>query len=317
VARLGTAGLGVPRRLGACPTFLALAGCLWAQEAKFSTGVDLVTLLATVRDSQGLLAKNLGRDDFVLEEDGVPQTIRYFARESDLPLTIGLLVDTSNSQLHVLEPERRASYTFLEQVIREDRDRAFVAHFDFRVEVLQGFSSSRKDLAAALGELKVPSRFGTLLYDAIRDCSENQTRMRMGRKAFILLSDGGDHRSKTSLGTAIEYAQRADTIIYSILFAEPPSPSRPFRSAVLAMDRPRGRKVMRRLAAETGGAFFEVTKEDPIEKIYAAIEETLRNQYSLGYTPEPKGASGRYHKIKLMAKRPGLVVQTREGYYSK
>jgi hypothetical protein len=137
-----------------------------------------------------------------LEEDGVPQTIRYFSRESDLPLTIGILVDTSSSQLHVLELERRASYTFLDQVIREDRDQAFVAHFDFRVEVLQVFSSSRKDLAAALSGLEVPSRFGTLLYDAIRDCSENQMRKRMGRKAFILLSDGGDHRSKTSLGTA-------------------------------------------------------------------------------------------------------------------
>lgn len=106
---------------------VAVACSLWAQEAKFSTGVDLVTLLATVRDAQGLLAKNLGRDDFVLLEDGVPQTIRYFSRESYLPLTIGLLVDTSNSQLHVIEPERRASYTFLDQVIREDQDQAFVA----------------------------------------------------------------------------------------------------------------------------------------------------------------------------------------------
>jgi VWFA-related protein len=299
-------------------TLLVPCACgLPAQEVKFSTGVDLVTLLASVRDAQGLLAKNLTGDDFVLQQDGVPQAIRYFSRESDLPLTIGLLVDTSNSQLHVLEPERRASYTFLDQVVREDRDEAFVAHFDVAVKVLQGFTSSRKDLAAALGELEVPSHFGTLLYDAIRDCSENQMRKRMGRKAFILLSDGGDHRSKTSLGTAIEYAQRADTIVYSILFAEPPSPSRPFRSAILSMDRARGRKVMRRLAAETGGAFFEVGKGQSIEKIYAQIEETLRNQYSLGFTPEPMSAAGQYHKIKLTAKRPGLIVQTRDGYYSK
>jgi len=296
---------------------IAILCCARAQEANFSADVDVVTLLATARDAQGLLAKNLTRDDFVVQEDGVPQTIRYFARESDLPLTIGLLVDTSNSQLHVLEPERQASYTFLGEILRESQDLAFLAHFDVRVEVLQGFTSSRKDLESALGQLKVPVRLGTRLYDAIRDCSENRMRKRSGRKAFILLSDGVDYGSKTSLGTAIEYAQRADTIVYSILFAEAPSPYRPFRSAVLAMSRSRGRRVMRRLAAETGGAFFEVTKEEPIEKIYAEIEETLRNQYSLGYTPAQKGAKGQYHKIKLTVKQQGLMVQTRDGYYSK
>lgn len=174
----------------------------------------------------------------------------------------------------------------------------------FHVEVLQSFTSSRKDLAAALGQLAVPMRLSTLLYDAIRDCSEN-------------LSDGVDFRSKTSLRTAIEYAQRSDTIIYSILFAEPLRPYRPLRSTVLAMNRDRGRKVMRRLAGETGGALFEVTKDDPIEKIYAQIEDTLRNQYSLGYTPERTGVRGQYRKIKLTSKRPGLMVQTRDGYYSK
>ena len=134
----------------------------------------MVTLLATVRDRNGLIAvKNLNREDFVLEENGALQTIRYFSRESDLPLTIGLLVDTSQSQKHVLEPERRASYTFLDQVLRPDTDLAFVAHFDVHVEVLQSFTSSRNDLAAALTRLKVPSALSTLLYDAIRECSEN------------------------------------------------------------------------------------------------------------------------------------------------
>ena len=131
---------------------LVAAACrAWAQDAKYSTGVDVVTLLATVRDAQGLLAKKLSREEFLLEEDGVPQTIRYFSRESDLPLTVGLLVDTSQSQLHVLEPERRASYTFLDQVLRESQDQAFVAQVDVRVEVLKGFTSSRTNLASALG----------------------------------------------------------------------------------------------------------------------------------------------------------------------
>jgi VWFA-related protein len=158
------------------------------------------------------------------QEDGVPQAIRYFSRESGLPLTIGLLVDTSISQFHVLEPERRASFTSLHQVLREGQDEAFVAHFDLQVEALQGFTPSRKDLAASLGQLAVPKRWGTLLYDAIRLCSENLMRKQKGRNAFILLSDGVDFRSKTSLETAIEW-QRADTIVYSVLFATPFRPT--------------------------------------------------------------------------------------------
>ncbi len=172
--------MGISRR-----NLLVAAACrIWAQEPKFSAGVDVVTLLATARDREGSIVKNLNRDDFLLEENGVPQTIRYFSRESDLPLTVGLLVDTSQSQNHVLEPERRASYTFLDQVLREETDLAFVAHFDVHVEVLASFTSSRKDLASALAQLKVPSSLSTLLYDAIRECSENLMRKKEGRKAL-------------------------------------------------------------------------------------------------------------------------------------
>jgi hypothetical protein len=172
---------------------IAVAGRLWAQEAKYSTGVDVVTLLATVRDAHGLLAKNLSREDFLLEEDGVPQTIRYFSRESDLPLTVGLLVDTSQSQFHVLEPERRASYTFLDQVLREGQDQAFVAHFDVSREGTTELYLLAERSRGGTRSTGGPMRLSTLLYDAIRDCSEN-------------LSDGVDFRSKTSLRTAIEYA---------------------------------------------------------------------------------------------------------------
>jgi len=296
---------------------LASAARVLAQEPKFEAGVDVVTLFATVRDPQGLVVNNLTRDDFVLEEDGVPQTIRFFSRESDLPLTVGLLIDTSQSQEHILQPERTASYTFLDRVLRESTDQAFLAHFDTHVEVLRNFTSSRQDLESALWQLKAPKALGTLLYDAIRDCSENLMKSRSGRKAFILLSDGVDFRSKSSLGTAIEYAQRADTIIYSILFAEPLKAYRPLRSAILARNRERGRTVMHRLASETGGAFFEVTNGHSIEEIYKQIEETLRSQYSIAYTPEQRGAQGQYHKIRLTAKQAGLVIQTRDGYYSK
>jgi VWFA-related protein len=289
---------------------------LFPQEPRFSGGVDVVTVLATVRDRDGRIVKGLNREDFVLDVDGAPGDIRYFSRESDLPLTIGLLVDTSESQTVVLESERRASYVFLDRVLR-GADQAFVAHFDVRVEVLQGFTSSRNDLSAALDQLRIPSRISTLLYDAVRDCSDNQMRRKEGRKAFILLSDGVDYHSKTTLETAIESAQRADTSIYSILFADPLNPARPIRAAILGAARTRGKKVMRRLAGETGGAYFEVTSQQPLEAIYAQIEDALRNQYSLGFTPDHPSPAGQYHQIRLSTKKPGLVVQTRQGYYSK
>jgi Mg-chelatase subunit ChlD len=190
----------------------------FAQQPIFSTEVKVVTLLATVHDGDGAIVTNLKREDFHVEEDGVPQTIKYFSRESDLPLTIGLLVDTSRSQAPVIDRERSASRTFLDQVLRGDKDQAFVALFDFRVKVLQDLTSSRAKLASALDELKIPPRGSTLLYRAIRECSENQMRKQPGRKAFVILSDGVDVHSKTSIVTAIEFAQRADTIIYSILF---------------------------------------------------------------------------------------------------
>lgn len=119
------------------------------------------------------------------------------------------------------------------------------------------------------------------------------------------------------MGNAIEYAQRADTIIYSILFAEPLRPYRPLRSTILARSRERGKRVMRRLAAETGGAYFEVTEDNPIERIYSRIEDALRNQYSIGYTPSRPGITGEYRKITLTTKQPGLVVSARYGYYWK
>jgi VWFA-related protein len=124
-------------------------------------------------------------------------------------------------------------------------------------------------------------------------------------------------RDKTSIGTAIEYAQRADTIIYSILFAAPIRPYRPFRAAAGAISAEHGKKVMQRLAHETGGAYFEVSKDNPIKKIYATIEDALRNQYSIGYRPEQPGKTGDYRTIKLITKQPGLIVQTRDGYYVK
>jgi VWFA-related protein len=287
-----------------------------AQEAKFSTSVDLVMLLAAVRNRDGGIVNDLSQDDFVLEEDGRIQTIRYFSRESNLSLTLGLLVDTSRSQLHVLEPERKASYVFLDRMLRED-DHAFIAKFDVNVEVLQGLTASRELLATALDQLRIPGRISTLLFDAIHQTSDDPMRGQKGRKALVLLSDGFDYGSKTSLPAAIEYAQRADTLIYSIWFHEKPVPFRPLRSGVQAILQAKGRTAMERLSRETGGRFFEVSENRPIESIYRQIEEELRSQYSLGYTSDHQGSGQTYRRIKLTTKRPGLIVQTRAGYYPR
>jgi VWFA-related protein len=330
------------------------------QNPTFSAGVKVVSLFANVRDKQGQIVRNLTKDDFLLDEDGRPQTIAYFSQESDLPLTLGLLVDTSSSQLRVLGDERSASYRFLEQVLREDKDLAFVLHFDFDVELLQDLTSSRAKLEKALNLLDAPQMQrrsgqgggypgggggypgggggrrggGTTLYDAVLLAGDELMRKQTGRKALIILSDGVDNGSRVSLAQGVESAQRADTLVYSILFADPNAYGNPYggggfggprmgrhgggggmgRPPVM-MNRPDGRAVLQRISRETGGRFFEVSHKDPIGKIFDEIEEDLRHQYSLGYTPDKADDPGAYRRIHLAAKQKGLIVQAREGYY--
>jgi VWFA-related protein len=302
-------------RLAVVGVLLAIAVALRAQDSTFSADVKVVSLLAAVHDRDGKFVKDLTKGDFTVEEDGHPQTIRYFAQESNLPLSIGLMVDTSCSQIRVLEAERTASYKFLDQVLRGE-DVAFVLHFDYKVSLLQGFTSSREELQTAFSKLSRPQHCNTVLFDAIHDASEQLMKKQGGRKAFVVLSDGGDVRSKHSIVTAIEFAQRADTIIYSVLF------SNGWRSLGMpgigtALYLAQGRSVMQRLARETGGGYFAVSKDKSIEQIYAEIEEELRNQYSIGYTPDRPESDKKFRKIELTAKRPDLVVRTREGYYPK
>lgn len=294
------------------------AATLWAQDVPtISTDVNLVSLLATVHDRDGRIANNLTQGDFVLKEDGVPQKIRYFSRESDLPLTIGILVDTSRSQRGVLAQESRASNTFLGQVLREGKDQAFITHFDVRVETLQDLTSSRSELTSALGQLTIPDQVATLPYSAIRESSNNVMSKQRGRKAIILLTDGVAYKDPVSIESAIESAQRADTILYSIRFSDPVEAYRPIRAMVLAAAKERGKQELERMAKETGGVSYAVTTSQTIEAIYAEIENSLRNQYSIGYTPPRASADGKYHKIKLTANDRHLIVDARDGYYAK
>ena len=341
--------LGTAAAAGAC-----LARCrLQAQDTTFSADVKVVNLLATVRDKQGKVIRNLTKDDFALEEDGRPQTIRYFSQESNLPLTLGLLVDTSGSQRRLVGEERAASYRFLDQVLREETDRAFLIHFDHEVELLQDMTSSHRKLETGLAELEAPAdrprqrptfggggggypggggggrRFGggggTLLYDAVLLASDELMKKQTGRKALILLTDGVDVGSHVGLTAAIASAQRADTLVYSILFADPEGypgfgNSRGGRrrenrgGSFPGVD---GKKILQRMSDQTGGAFYEVSDRHPIDDIYSRLQEELRNQYSLGYTPDHVDPSAGYHRIHLAVRQPDLIAQTREGYYSE
>ena len=235
------------------------------QPPGISVEVKAVTLLAMVRDKKGQIVSNLGKDDFVLEEDGKPEAITYFTRESDLPLTLGLLVDTSESQRRVLDQERTASQGFLDNMLR-DQDRAFLIHFDYQVELLQDMTSSRKDLQSALQLLEPPrpefgqsssgngggnsgggnggggyggrggrggrgggfNGGGTLLYDSVFLASDEVIKKQQGRKALVILSDGVDRGSKETLESAIMTAQMADTVVYSIYFTDDQQQGSPF-----------------------------------------------------------------------------------------
>jgi VWFA-related protein len=332
-----------------------------------SVDVKVVTMLATVRDKHGKLIRSLTKDDFALQQDGHDQTIRYFTQESDVPLTLGLLVDTSLSQRRVLDQERTASRPFVDHLLREDRDKAFLIHFDHEVELLQDLTPSRQKLEAAIEQVGAPQFSqtssggsgnggssgddsaggrgrgmhggGTLLYDAIYLASDELMKKQTGRKAVIILSDGVDRGSRESLTEAVETAQRTDTLVYSIYFVDKDSNDGGQRGGGFggprigvggggigggrgggqgrrtSEPRPDGKKVLQQISQETGGRFFEVTKKETIDQIYSQIDEELRNQYSIGYTPEKPDAGPGFHKIQLTAKQKDYAVQTRNGFY--
>jgi von Willebrand factor type A domain len=337
----------------------------------------LVNLPVVVRDKKGALVQNLTKDDFVLQVDGKPQTIRYFDKDTNLPLTLGLLVDTSLSQRDVIDEERTASSTFLDQMLTTAKDKAFIIQFAAQIELLQDLTASRPLLQAALKEIDTPGRNtntsnddptghlhgGTTLYDALFLASDELMSKQTGRKAIIILSDGADRGSKETLVKSIEAAQRADTIIYAIYFkGEESRQNYPQRGRggypgggypgggypgggypgggypggrypgggypggngggnnggnyPTPSSHVDGKKILERMTHETGGRFFEVKKSQNVAQIYTQIAEELRAQYRLGYTPSQDAATSGYHQIDLTLHQKGLLLQTRDGYYT-
>lgn len=325
-----------------------------------------VSLLAIVRDKKGQQVNTLTQQDFVLQQDGRTQAITQFARETDQPLTLGILADTGPGQHKELADERKADTDFVNHLLRENKDKGFVLHFDKEVELLQDITTSHDKLAKGINEISVgeqdnsgfgrhggddsgrPHYFfgGGLLYDAVYLSADEVLKGQRGRKAIVLFSDGVDRSSKMSLERAIEAAQRANTLIYCVYVPKEreeqqpggfgggrhgggfpgggpfPGGGGPFPGGGRRgpTNEPQeakvnGKKVLQRIAQETGGRYFEVSKKMTAAQIYSQVEDELRHQYSLSYTPD-KAESG-YHKVHLTTKNGDLTVQTREGFYSE
>jgi VWFA-related protein len=289
----------------------------------FKAQVNVVNLFFNVKDKHGMLIPNLTKDDFQVNEDGKPQTIKYFSSESNQPLTLGIMIDTSASQTRVLEIEQEACAQFLKEVLR-NKDLAFVINFDVDVDLDQDFTNNIRDLTHALNKMQINAGMGggppglgggpipstprgTLLYDAIYLGADEKLKNEVGRKAMIIFTDGEDQGSRLRIQDAIEAAQKADTICYVILIAD-----RGFYGGFGYS----GDSDMRKLAEATGGRVIEVgNKQEKLKQAFDQIQNELRSQYNIGYTPTNNKLDGSYRKIQIHSKGD-YKVQARQGYYA-
>ncbi len=282
----------------------------------------VVAISAVVTSKDGQPQNGLSKDDFVLKQDGREAPIRYFSRGSELPLSIALLVDTSGSQRTFIGDESLASDIFFETMLGRKEDRAMLVQFDTRVQQLRSMTSSAD--ALHLGLLSLSSNAatagGTLLNDAVWAVAKSVLAKETGRKAIVILSDGGDNGSRHSLAEAIEQAQRADVQIYSILYSawQPgaPVPLGGGLSGLHPAGQDPGLATLRQLSENTGGRVFKVSPTLGLREIYKEIGQDLRLQYELGYTPPPDVQPNSYHKLDLKAKDKKLAVQARRGFFA-
>jgi VWFA-related protein len=291
--------------------------------------VEVVQLFFNVKDKHGALIPNLTKDNFDLFEDGKPQTIKYFKAETDLPLTLGILIDSSGSQQRVLEMEKTVGGSFLESILRP-KDEAFVISFDVDINLLQDFTSSVSRLKHALNEVKINTGGvgcsggplgpqgpipcsstgprGTALYDAVYLASHDEFSHEVGRKAMILLTDGEDQGSRLKIRDAIEAAQKADAICYVLLIAD-----RGFYGGFGYS----GDSDMRKLTQETGGRVIDVgNKIEKLRQAFDQISQELRSQYNAGYTPTNPTRDGSFRKVEIKSKPGDYKIQARSGYYA-
>src|SRR5579859_4079271 len=298
-----------------------------AQEAEnpmetLKVNVDVVSVLFNAKDKSGHLIPNLPKDDFEVLEDGKPQTVKYFKSETNLPLTIGILLDTSYSQDRVLPIEKEVGAQFLQRLLRKE-DEAFLISFDVNVDLLQDYTNSPRDIRRGMdaakingggmaggipgigqGPVPIGNPKGTLLYDAVFLATHDKLRNEVGRKAIILLTDGEDQGSQLKLRDALEAAQKADTILYTLLISD--------RGVAMGT----GEGLMKKLCEDTGGRVINVgNNQQKLQKAFDQISDELRSQYSIGYTPTNTKHDGTYRKVEVKTK-DGYKVQSRKGYYA-
>jgi VWFA-related protein len=288
--------------------------------------VDVVSILASVRDKKGALIANLEKSDFIVLEDGKPQEIKYFTRETDLPLTIGLLVDVSGSQRNLIDIERNAASQFFSQVLRK-KDEAFLIQFGEETELLQDYTNSTRLLSNGLNQLRVSSGVsglhpgpvptaggprGTVLYDAVYLAANDKLRTEVGRKVIVVITDGVDQGSRLTLNQAVEAAQKADAVIYSIDYSDPSA----YGGYGMVFGGGGGEGYLRRMSEETGGHVFKVDRKHSLDDIFKQLQEEMRSQYAIGYTPQNDTKDGSYGKLDIKLGNKDLKAQARKGYYA-
>jgi VWFA-related protein len=319
------------KRLTVFCLFLALAVAivLIAQDDNtIRLDVNLVSIFASVRGKNNALISNLEKGDFKIYEDGKEQQIKNFTRETDLPLTLGLLVDTSSSQERLIETEQRAASQFFSKVIRE-KDQAFLIQFGAEAELLQDLTNSPRLLQKGLQQLRlsvpvgglhpgpVPTmqnQAGTILYDAVYLAANDELKREVGRKAIILITDGVDTGSKITRDKAIEAAQKGDIIIYSIFYQDRQAYGGGFGTVSLGGGG--GEGELRRLSSETGGQVFKVDKNHSLDDIFRELQDEMRSQYAITYQPPNPKRDGTYHKIEIKLANKDYKPQARKGYYA-
>ena len=289
--------------------------------------VNVVQLFFNVKDKHGALIPNLTKDEFEIAEDGKPQTIKYFNAETNLPLTLGILIDSSGSQLRVLDMEKEVGGAFLKQIL-SDKDLAYVMDFNVDAELVQDYTRDVHRLQAALNKVKINTGFttgpipgagggpvptaaarGTVLYDAVYLSAHDMLAKEVGRKAMILLTDGEDEGSQLKIKDAIEAAQKADSIVYVLLCAD-----RGFYGSQGVFYS--GEGEMRKLTEQTGGRMINVgNKFDKLKEAFDQIAAELRSQYNIGYTPTNNKQDGSYRKLEIKSKQ-NYKIQARAGYYA-
>lgn len=290
--------------------------------------VNVVQLFFNVTDKKGAPVPNLAKDEFEILEDGQPQTIKYFAAESNLPLAVGILIDSSASQARVLHMEQQVGGEFLSEILR-DKDLAFVLGFDVRVELLQDFTNSIPALESALNSARINTAGGgtgvaglgggttpantlrgTLLYDAVYLASNDELSQQAGRKVIILLTDGEDQGSQLTVKDAIEAAQKSNTIVYVLLCAD---------RGFYGFSEYSGGAKMKQFTRQTGGRVIVVgNKLNKMRDAFNQIAKELRSQYNIAYTPANTALDGAFRNIEIHAKGKDkdYKIQARTGYYA-